>query len=135
MAEVLSRADRQPRELPSLGFFVLAPKEQVSRQVFSRQMSIKSIEQKVADRVSGYEVPDRDAKEQWFRDWFLPTLSLLKVECLCWEDVIDLIRREDLEFGWELSEFYAECLRFNRLQEPDLAAVNGLSSNVDSALR
>jgi hypothetical protein len=135
MAEVLSKADRQPRELSSLGFFVLAPKEQVSRQIFSGQMSIKSIEQKVADRVSGYEVPDRDAKEQWLREWFLPTLSLLKIECLCWEDVIHLIRREDLEFGKELSEFYAECLRFNRLQEPDLAAVNDQPSNVDSVVR
>jgi len=25
-------------------------------------------------------------------------------------------------FGSELSDFYAECLRFNRLQEPDLPA-------------
>jgi hypothetical protein len=125
MAEVLSRAGRRPQELSSLGFFVLAPREQVDRQFFSREMSVTSIEQKVAERVSEYPAPDLEAKEQWRRDWFLPTLSRMKIECLCWEDVINLICREDAEFGSELSEFYAECLRFNRLQEPDLTIVNG----------
>lgn len=126
MAEVLSRADRSPQELSSLGFFVLAPREQIARQVFSREMSVKSIEEKVAERVSEYPPPERDTKERWRQDWFLPTLSQMKVDCLCWEDIIDSIRAMDAEFGAELLEFYAECLKFNRFQEPDLAAASGL---------
>jgi hypothetical protein len=129
MAEVLSRADRSPQELPSLGFFVLAPREQVTRQIFSREMSVASIQEKVARRVSEYPVPELEAKEQWLREWFLPTLSQMEVDCLCWEDIIDTIRVQDPEFGAELSEFYAECLRFNRLQEPDLTAASGSPSN------
>ena len=78
MAEVLSRAGRRPQELSSLGFFVLAPREQVDRQFFSREMSVTSIEQKVAERVSEYPAPDLEAKEQWRRDWFLPTLSRMR---------------------------------------------------------
>jgi hypothetical protein len=85
--------------------------------------------------VSKYPAPECEAKEQWLREWFLPTLSRLKIECFCWEDIIDLIRGVDLDFGSELSEFYAECLQFNRLQEPDLAAVNGPSSNLGSMPR
>jgi hypothetical protein len=124
VAEVLSSADRSPHGLTSLGFYVLAPREQVGNQIFTREMSVDSIEGKVARRVSEYPAPDRDAKEQWFRKWFLPTLSQLKIGCLCWEDVIDWVRNEDAEFGAELSDFYVECLRFNRLQEPDLTAVD-----------
>jgi hypothetical protein len=122
MAEVLSRAGRRPQDLSSLGFFVLAPREQITRQIFSAEMSRASIDQKVKKRVSEYPTPERDAKEQWLREWFLPTLSQMKVDCVCWEDIIASIRAQDAEFGSELSEFYGECLRFNRLQEPDVTA-------------
>jgi len=122
---VLSRAERSPQELSSLGFFVLAPREQIARQVFSREMSVKSMEEKVAERASEYPPPRRDTKERWRQDWFLPTLSQMKVDCLCWEDIIDSIRDMDAEFGSELSNFYIECLRFNCLQEPDVTWVKG----------
>jgi hypothetical protein len=111
------------------GFFVLAPREQITRQVFSAEMSRASIERKVARRVSEYPAPEREAKEHWLQEWFLPTLAQMKVDCLCWQDIIDSIRAHDGEFGSELSEFYAECLRFNRLQEPDLTAVGGSPPN------
>jgi hypothetical protein len=133
VAEVLSRAGRRPQELSSLGFFVLAPREQVTRQIFSRETSRASIERKVTQRVSEYPAPERKAKEQWLREWFLPTLSQMEVDCLCWENIIDSIRAQDAEFGSELSEFYGECLRFNRLQEPDLTAVNSSPPNVGAA--
>jgi hypothetical protein len=129
MAEVLARAGRSPQLLSSLGFFVIAPREQIARQVFSTEMSVRSIGEKVARRVSEYPSAERDSKEQWLREWFLPTLSQMKVDCLCWEDIIDSIRAKDAEFGSELSGFYAECLRFNRIQEPDLTAASGSPSN------
>ncbi len=133
VAEVLTRAGMRPQELSSLGFFVLAPREQIARQVFSAEMSRASIEHKVARRVSEYPTPEREAKEQWLREWFLPTLLRMKIECLCWEDIIDLIRAQDAEFGSELSEFYGECLRFNRLQEPDVTVVNSSPPNGGAA--
>jgi hypothetical protein len=133
VAEVLSRAGRAPQELSSLGFFVLAPREQLTRKIFSREISRASIKRKVTQRVSEYSAPERAAKEQWLREWFLPTLSQMEVECLCWEDIIDSIRAQDAEFGSELSEFYGECLRFNRLQEPDLTAVNASPTSAGTA--
>jgi hypothetical protein len=122
IAEVLFRALRWPEDLSSLGFFVLAPSEQVKINVFKNELTKESIQDKVLRRVSEYPSPDRETKDEWRRDWFLPTVQHMKIECLCWEEIIESLRTEDVEFGSELFDFYAECLRFNRVQEPDLTA-------------
>jgi hypothetical protein len=56
----------------------------------------------------------------WLRDWFLRTLSHMTVECLAWEGVIKSISIKEKDFGSELSAFYQTCLKFNRIQKPDL---------------
>jgi hypothetical protein len=102
---------------------VLAPHEQIALHVFRRELSIDSIREKVAHRVSEYDAsPDRENKQQWLQHWFLPTLSHMKIECLSWEELIEAIATNDSRFGSELSKFYSECLKFNRIQEPDLTA-------------
>jgi hypothetical protein len=120
IAEVLFRAKQRPEGLSSLGFYVIAPSEQIAGNVFGSKLLKESIRNKVLLRVSQYPSPDRETKDEWFREWFLPTLIHIKVECLGWEDVINFIGANDASFGSELSDFYLECLRFNRLQEPDL---------------
>jgi hypothetical protein len=57
----------------------------------------------------------------------------MQVDCLCWEDIIDSTRARDAEFGAELSEFYGECLRFNRLQEADVTAANASPTSAGAA--
>ena len=117
IAEVLSRADRRPNQLSSIGFFVLAPMDQISAGVFTNEISGESIQNKVSRRVSEYALPEKEKKYKWFQEWFLPTVQRVKINCLGWENVLDHIRAHDAEFAIELSEFYARCLEFNRVQE------------------
>jgi hypothetical protein len=124
MAQMLFKVGCSPERLPSLAFLVLAPSEQIQRNVFTAALSKESIRNKVQRRVEGYQPPHREPKEQWQRAWFLPTLERMQVACLPWEDVIEFIQSRDPRFGSELLEFYDECLRFNRAQEPEQVSVN-----------
>ncbi len=113
LAEVLHRAGRHPEQLGSLGFFVLAPAEQIDAGVFKIEMTKQSIRDKVSRRVSEY---GDILKDQWFDEWFLPTLDRACVECLSWEGIIDHVNAVDSRFGVDLRGFYDLCLQFNRPQ-------------------
>jgi hypothetical protein len=114
IAEVLCRANRHPKQLASLGYFVLAPTEQIEgRKRFHSVLSKESIHEKVSRRVSQYAgSPDEEEKNRWLRDWFEPTLKEIELKSLAWEEIINFIRGKDPEFGPELSKFYDECLRY-----------------------
>ncbi len=124
IAEVLANAERRPKEFSSLGFYVIAPAEQIKLNLFRTELSEQSIRAKVERRVSEYEPPDREKKDAWLHDWFLPTLEHIDIKCLSWEQIIDDLRGRDEIFGTELSNFYSECLRFNRPQEPELTTIS-----------
>ena len=111
LAEVLCRAGRPPDQLTLLGFFVLAPGEQIASGVFAKEMAKQSILDKVSRRVSEY---GDSAKDRWLIEWFLPTLTKAWVECLSWERIIDHVNALDSRFGPDLNEFYELCLKFNR---------------------
>lgn len=117
IAEVLARARRRPEQLTSLGFFVLAPSEQISLNLFKQELSIESIRVKVSRRVSEYPSPDREKKEEWLREWFMPTLQHMRIQSISWEDLLDQVRLIDNEFALDFSDFYGHCLKFNRIQE------------------
>jgi hypothetical protein len=114
IAEVLFRAHRRPEGLSAIGFLVLAPQEQITRNLFQRELSLESLQDKVSRRVSEYELPEKDG---WFRDWFLPTLKHLNIASLSWEQVMGHINSTDAQFGQELGYFYENCIKFNRIQE------------------
>jgi hypothetical protein len=120
IAEVLFKADRKPDLFSSLGFVVLAPREQIQLGLFKQQVSKTSIKDKVTQRVQAYRSPDREKKDIWLDNWLLPTLDHMKIDCLPWEEIIQAINHNDSGFGSELSAFYVDCLRFNRIQEPDI---------------
>jgi hypothetical protein len=117
IAEVLFRAKREPTKISTLGFFVLAPTEQISGGKFAREMTKESIREKVSRRVSEYSAPELDAKERWHQEWFLPTLEQIKIDVMSWEKIVDTVCAKDAGFGADLAEFYKECLRFNQIQE------------------
>ena len=110
IAEILRRANRKPSELRSLGFYVLAPKEQIEDGVFRRELESESIKEIVGERVERYDKP----KTEWFEDWFLPMLEHIQIGCISWEDIITYIQAVDAEFGQALSGFYVQCLKHNR---------------------
>lgn len=113
LAEVLHLAGRRPDRFTSLGFLVLAPAERIDAGVFEKEMTEQSIRDKVSRRVSEYV---DSAKDWWLREWFSPTLTKARVECLSWENIIDHVNSLDSKFGADLHEFYNLCLRFNRPQ-------------------
>ena len=110
VAEVLKRANRHPSELSRLGFYVLAPRSQVDQGIFNKKMDRDSIRQKVERRVELYE----GRKDQWFADWFEPTLQQIEIALVAWEDVIGTIRELDPSSAGSIEEFYKQCVRFSR---------------------
>jgi hypothetical protein len=109
IAEVLSRAKRNPASFSNLGFYVLAPKDQIKARTFSRLLDKQSIKDKVEKRVSSY----KGERDDWFNDWFKPTLEIIDISSISWEATLDTITEEDSEIGGSLFEYYSLCLRFN----------------------
>ncbi len=113
IAEVLRRGDKKPSELSSLGFYVLAPKSQIDEWIFERQMTYEHIQKTVERRVNEYD----ESKEDWWENWFLPTISKINIQTISWEDILAKIKGIDSSSGQELSNFYNMCLKFNQPKE------------------
>ena len=111
LAEVLHRSGRRPDQFTSLGFLVLAPAEQIDAGMFEKEMTKQSIRDKVSRRVAEY---GDSAKHRWLLEWFAPSLTKARVECLSWESIIDHVKLLDSRFGADLDDFYTLCLHFNR---------------------
>lgn len=110
IAELLCLAGRQPREMARLGYFLIAPAEQLARPPLAMQLDKDRIQAKVAQRLEDYN----GAQDHWLRRWFLPTLEYIQLAVMSWEDVIDFIERQDPTAAWGLEEFYQTCLQHNR---------------------
>jgi len=122
IAELLHRGRRTPDQFSSLGFLLLAPAEQISLNLFRKEMMPTSIEQKVARRASEYDSPDREQKDRWFHERFLPTLHRTNIACISWEQILEDIESTDRRFAGELGDFYADCLKFNRAEHREVDA-------------
>lgn len=115
MAQVLALASRRPADVATLGFYVLAPSQQIDRGLFSDQLTTASIAARVAERVTAYDGDDRVRREVWQREWLEPILCEIGLGAVAWETVVEAISEADAAGGAALREFYASCLRFNRL--------------------
>ena len=109
MSEVLKRADCNPNSFTQLGFYVLAPKDQIKSRTFSRLLDKQSIKDKVNKRVSSY----KGERDDWFKDWFTPTLNFIDIRSISWEEIIDFMCESDSKIGKSIGEFYSQCLIFN----------------------
>lgn len=108
IAEILRHADRHPSNLPQLGFYILAPWPQIAEGVFAKKMSPSSIRQKVERRVREYG----GTKDEWYVDWFEPTLQHIELRTMSWEDLIETISEHDLSSAISIEEFYQRCIEF-----------------------
>jgi len=113
IAEMLNIAKRPASALSDLGFYVLAPAEQVDLGFFERETTPMHILEKVRKRVEQYG----GEKNQWLDEWFLPTLERIEIACLTWEGIIAHIKGEDSNFGGEIADYYQSCLEHNRRQK------------------
>jgi len=109
IAEILCHADRKPKSFSNLSFYVLAPEDQIKSRTFSRHLGKQSIKEKVDKRVSAYN----GKRDEWFKDWFTPTLDVIDIRSISWESVLDVIRENDSKTGDSLKEYYSHCLTFN----------------------
>ena len=110
MAEVLCRASAPPSDLENIGFYVIAPESRLDEGIFSEYIGKDSIRDVVQQRVSEFEDA---AKDDWFEQWFLPTLTTADIRCMSWEEVLNVIEKHDPDEASELHKFYVNCLKFN----------------------
>ena len=110
IAEVLRRGNKKADDLTSLGFYVLAPKSQIDEGIFKREMTKKHITKTVERRIKEHN----DSKEDWWAEWFTPTINKIDIQTLSWEEIITKIEETDSSSGQELRKFYSYCLQFNR---------------------
>lgn len=103
MAQVLANAGQKPNADQQLAFYVVAPSEQITAHVFGDRVTRTSILEVVSRRVDTYG----GQRDQWFREWFEPTLSSMLIKLLSWEDVLDGLPET-------LRRFYDRCRDFNR---------------------
>ena len=113
IAWTISQSSRVVEDFESLGFYVIAPHEQIAGDVFSSQMDKSRIRDKVERRVNGYsnEGEKFDELQVWFNDSFVPVLERFDIRCISWESVIDKVDDASIR------EFYNRCLRFNARKE------------------
>ena len=109
IAEVLRRADREPISFSQLGFYVLAPSDQIESKTFTSHLDIQSIKDKVNRRISPY----KGERDGWFEDWFTPTLEVIDIRSISWEEVLDVVKENDTKVSHSITNFYSLCLRFN----------------------
>jgi len=112
IAEVLKRAERQAHAFETLGFYVLAPSNQIEQGVFGKDLAKDSLYATVKQRVEGYE----GKRDRWFSEYFLPVLERLEVRAVSWEELIKFLSVSDPTSG-ELQDFYEKCLEYNKPTE------------------
>ena len=116
IAETLFLRQGQISDISRLGFYVVAPENQLKFEpTFQTFLEKDSIRIKVQKRIKAYSDPtDTETKNKWFQTWFLPTLECIDIQCLTWEEIISHIRSNDRHHGDALSEFYEKCLALNQ---------------------
>ena len=116
IAETIARCDppTRPEQMSSLGFFVVAPEEQIRFRGIEGQLRRERIRETVTRRVTEYE----DARcNRWLADWLEPTLRQMHLGAVSWESVAETISRHDPVEGKSFNEFYQRCLQANGLDE------------------
>ncbi|MHA1907092.1 MAG: hypothetical protein ACW98Y_07345 [Candidatus Thorarchaeota archaeon] len=105
----IGQSDRSVNDFESLGFYVIAPEERIAQGIFSSQVKKTSIKEKVNRRFSAYVDDDKkfDELQTWYKDFFIPVLVHIDINCISWESIIDRIDDTSIR------DFYNRCLRYN----------------------
>jgi hypothetical protein len=118
MAETIRQGHMAVADFESVGFFVVAPKDQLEKkgrrnsQVY---LSREAITQATEDRLESYKNALRyDANLMKWNEIFNTLLSRIapkdRVPALSWEDIIHSISEADQKSGEILQSFYNSCL-------------------------
>ena len=116
ITELLSRANRQPSQMTSLAFFVVAPEVQIKTGVFAQKLDKAAIKAAVQARAEAFS----SELGGWVDEWCFPTLEAIRIEALSWESLIGYTASNDPEAFQSLQAFYERCLMHN---EPGIRIV------------
>lgn len=125
IAEILRLEEKSPAEMVSVSFYVIAPKSQIEKGLFSAELSkesIRSIVEKRAyeyDRAYEHDDEHKTDKIKWFQDWFLPTIEKTDIQSISWEDILLHLNNVDPHVGNDLSIFYEKCRHYNKIKGTD----------------
>lgn len=111
MAEILKRANKKPPEMLAVSFYLIAPSSQIKRGVADK-LSSESIKSVVKRRIVEYD----EDKNDWYEQWFLPTLHAMDIKAISWEEILLYVKENDPNAGGELCVFYEKCLEYNRFK-------------------
>jgi hypothetical protein len=114
MATALMEAKRLPQSYKSLALYVFAPASQIEKGVFSIQMAKDDIRQRIETRMAAHAGrPEHAGLERLRKEWALPLLDRMELDCYSWETAIGKIKAADASYGESLREFYQRCCLYN----------------------
>lgn len=115
MAETLASCTDPPSvgAMSRLAFYVVAPLGQITKARIDEALDKEAIRRAVEDRARAF--PEHHCKD-WLIQWFDPMLQAMRIDALAWEHILEFIAAEDGQAGADLRDFYASCLRHNRLE-------------------
>jgi hypothetical protein len=107
IAELFRNANLTPAEHSDIGFYVLAPQEQISKEIFKDLVTPESIKEKVCRRIHDYGQEGTD----WYDEWFIPMIDQINLDIISWESVLGFM--DMIEDNTEYSDFYYLCKQYN----------------------
>lgn len=117
MAYTLQRGERKPANVAEIGFYVLAPDQQIRSGIFDVAMTDRSIRERIEDRIQQFSGTAREYLETWRDEWAWPLLKRFSdktsLKCISWESLIQEISGEDAGEGALLRGFYEKCKEHN----------------------
>jgi hypothetical protein len=114
MSKVIALSGQPVATIGDIAFYTLAPKSQIAKvKTFQEFTDVDHIRDTVQNRIA--DRADAASHQKWHDEYFEPLLSKIKIELISWEDVIDFITKQDSTSGSELSGFYTNCLRYNKV--------------------
>lgn len=116
MSNILVKSLQKPKDIDNIAFYTFLPLEQIENEpTFKEYINKENILTAVKNRVDSYKGrADYNTKHEWFENHFLSFTSSLNTELISWEEIIELIQRNDSIYGKDLQSFYQNCIIYNR---------------------
>jgi hypothetical protein len=114
MAQTIEQSRIRLRNLSSIGFYLIAPEEQLGRGAFQKQMTRSNITERVQLRIDQYRNDKMRTRRlrEWFETIFQPLIERIDLRCWSWETAVDKITEANPSTGKEVQGFYSQCIRF-----------------------
>ncbi len=113
MARTIQASRASVADIGDLGFYVVAPREQILKGVFSDHMKSLSIMGKVEARIEAYrkDVAIYERLQLWKKRHFEPVLNRIQLRSISWEETIERMALISPEKA-AIREFYGKCLGY-----------------------